>query len=69
MSTTAKPPWSTKLLQASPARFRTESTGELQDARSMDSNDLERERGITILAKNTALTSKGEWAERAYQYR
>ncbi len=27
--------------------------------RVMDSNDLERERGITILAKNTALTYKG----------
>ncbi len=25
----------------------------------MDSNDLERERGITILAKNTAITYKG----------
>ena len=27
--------------------------------RVMDSNDLERERGITILAKNTALTYRG----------
>ncbi|MEW6325531.1 MAG: translational GTPase TypA [Nitrospirota bacterium] len=27
--------------------------------RAMDSNDLERERGITILAKNTALTYRG----------
>ena len=27
--------------------------------RIMDSNDLERERGITILAKNTAVTYKG----------
>jgi 3-dehydroquinate synthetase len=27
--------------------------------RVMDSNDLERERGITILAKNTAVTYKG----------
>lgn len=25
----------------------------------MDSNDLERERGITILSKNTAITYKG----------
>ena len=25
----------------------------------MDSNDLERERGITILAKNTAIDYKG----------
>ena len=27
--------------------------------RVMDSNDLEREKGITILAKNTAVTYKG----------
>src|ERR671928_1521662 len=27
--------------------------------RVLDSNDLERERGITILAKNTAITYKG----------
>ena len=29
------------------------------EERIMDSNDLERERGITILAKNTAITYKG----------
>ena len=29
------------------------------EERAMDSNDLERERGITILAKNTALKYKG----------
>ena len=29
------------------------------DERAMDSNDLERERGITILAKNTAINYKG----------
>jgi GTP-binding protein len=29
------------------------------DERAMDSNDLERERGITILAKNTAVNYKG----------
>lgn len=29
------------------------------DERAMDSNDLERERGITILAKNTAVDYKG----------
>ncbi len=34
------------------------SHGELQE-RVMDSNDLERERGITILAKNTGLTWRG----------
>lgn len=28
----------------------------------MDSNDLEREKGITILAKNTAVTYKGKHA-------
>jgi len=30
--------------------------------RAMDSNDLEREKGITILAKNTAVTYKGKHA-------
>ena len=29
------------------------------DARVMDSNDLEKERGITILAKNTAIEYNG----------
>ncbi|MCW1040827.1 GTP-binding protein, partial [Streptococcus anginosus] len=29
------------------------------DERAMDSNDLERERGITILSKNTAVNYKG----------
>ncbi|HAQ85437.1 MAG TPA: translational GTPase TypA, partial [Pseudomonas sp.] len=29
--------------------------GELNDERVMDSNDQEKERGITILAKNTAI--------------
>ena len=32
---------------------------QVQSERIMDSNDLERERGITILAKNTAVTYKG----------
>ena len=32
------------------------------DERAMDSNDLEREKGITILAKNTAITYKGAHA-------
>jgi GTP-binding protein len=35
-----------------------ESRGE-QEERVMDSNDLEKERGITILAKNTAITWEG----------
>ena len=30
------------------------------DERAMDSGDLEREKGITILAKNTAITYNGE---------
>ncbi|HBR05433.1 MAG TPA: translational GTPase TypA, partial [Lachnospiraceae bacterium] len=29
------------------------------EERVMDSNDLERERGITILSKNTAISYKG----------
>ncbi|MEN0023629.1 MAG: GTP-binding protein, partial [Microbacterium sp.] len=33
------------------------------DERAMDSNDLEREKGITILAKNTAITYKGAHAD------
>src|SRR6266404_4554486 len=32
---------------------------EIVQERAMDSNDLERERGITILAKNTALNYRG----------
>ena len=34
-------------------------TNEVVQDRVMDSNDLERERGITILAKNTAVNYKG----------
>jgi len=33
------------------------------EERAMDSNDLEREKGITILAKNTAITSNGVHTE------
>ncbi|GIP51715.1 MULTISPECIES: translational GTPase TypA [Paenibacillus] len=43
-----------KLLQQSGIYREHESVQE----RAMDSNDLERERGITILAKNTAITYK-----------
>lgn len=43
-----------KLLQQS-GTFREH---EVVQERAMDSNDLERERGITILAKNTAITYK-----------
>ena len=35
------------------------------DERAMDSGDLEREKGITILAKNTAVRFKGAAAEKA----
>ena len=41
-----------KLLQQAGALARGEEQGE----RLLDSNDLERERGITILAKNTAIS-------------
>ncbi len=34
-------------------------TGSVQEGVSMDSNDLERERGITIYAKNTSIVYKG----------
>ncbi|MFC4320327.1 translational GTPase TypA [Litchfieldia salsa] len=44
-----------KLLHQS-GTFRT---NEQVEERAMDSNDLERERGITILAKNTAINYKG----------
>ena len=37
----------------------TLSSRENIEERAMDSNDLERERGITILAKNTAIKYKG----------
>ncbi|MGE7356796.1 GTP-binding protein, partial [Pseudomonas qingdaonensis] len=40
---------------------------ELNDERVMDSNDQEKERGITILAKNTAINwngdPKGPWSQ------
>src|SRR3954453_22373682 len=44
--------------------WQTGSFGDHQhvDERAMDSNDLEREKGITILAKNTAVRWVGEGA-------
>ncbi|MDG1820534.1 MAG: GTP-binding protein, partial [Methylophilaceae bacterium] len=44
-----------KLLQQS----GTFASHQAVEERAMDSNDLEKERGITILAKNTALTYEG----------
>src|SRR6188768_1834247 len=37
------------------------------EERAMDSNDLEREKGITILAKNTAVLYNGKHAEEHHQ--
>src|SRR5450755_540440 len=39
--------------------FRSEASADAAGERILDSNDIERERGITILAKNTAVTWKG----------
>src|SRR5258708_18515602 len=39
--------------------FRSEASSVAAGERILDSNDIERERGITILAKNTAVTWKG----------
>ena len=49
----------TTLVDAMLAQSGTFRENEQVDARVMDSNDLERERGITILAKNTSLYYKG----------
>ena len=49
----------TTLVDAMLAQSGTFSENEQVDERVMDSNDLERERGITILAKNTSLYYKG----------
>ena len=54
MSITARPLWSMVLKQSGVFR----ENQEVQE-RVMDSNDIERERGITILSKNTAITYKG----------
>ena len=50
-STTARPRWSTRCCTRAAPSAPNERVAE----RVMDSNDLERERGITILAKNTAV--------------
>ena len=49
----------TTLVDAMLAQSGTFRENEQVDERVMDSNDLERERGITILAKNTSLIYKG----------
>ena len=49
----------TTLVDAMLAQSGTFRKNEQVDERVMDSNDLERERGITILAKNTSLYYKG----------
>lgn len=49
----------TTLVDAMLAQSGTFRENEAVDERVMDSNDLERERGITILAKNTSLRYKG----------
>ena len=54
-STTARPPSSTTCS----ARRASSAANEALTERVMDSNDLEREKGITILAKNTAVTVPG----------
>ena len=51
MSTTARPRWSTGCCSNPAPSARTSACSE----RAMDSNDLERERGITILAKVTSI--------------
>ena len=43
--------------------FGERATVEKTGTRVMDSGDLEREKGITILAKNTAITYKGKHAQ------
>ena len=49
----------TTIVDAMLAQSGTFRENEQVDERVMDSNDLERERGITILAKNTSLYYKG----------
>lgn len=49
----------TTLVDAMLAQSGTFRENEVVAERAMDSNDLERERGITILAKNTSLYYKG----------
>ena len=50
---------STTLVDELLKQSERKNTHELIQERAMDSNDIERERGITILAKNTAIEYKG----------
>src|SRR6188508_1433462 len=52
----------TTLVDAMLRQTNSFGSHEHMEERAMDSNDLEREKGITILAKNTAISYKGEHA-------
>ena len=52
----------TTLVDAMLRQTNSFGSHEHMEERAMDSNDLEREKGITILAKNTAITYKGTHA-------
>ena len=49
----------TTLVDAMLKQSNTFRENQAVDERVMDSGDIERERGITILAKNTSLPTKG----------
>ena len=51
--------WKTTLVDAMFKESHTFRSNEKMDERVMDSNDLEKERGITILSKNTAVMYDG----------
>src|SRR6218665_695332 len=53
----------TTLVDAMLRQTNSFGSHEHMEERAMDSNDLEREKGITILAKNTAITYNGVHTE------
>src|SRR6187431_3639822 len=53
----------TTLVDAMLRQTNSFGSHEHMEERAMDSNDLEREKGITILAKNTAITYRGAHTE------
>ena len=53
----------TTLVDAMLRQTNSFGSHEHMEERAMDSNDLEREKGITILAKNTAIQYEGLHAE------